>query len=200
VPDDCYTPLPRGRPFPRARRNPVTRKCKTRSSALGREKPADTQLHEACAHFASGAPGSAPEILLATFRNMPQLGGRREGAYSRLPSTDRYGSRKRLSSAEAGSATWRKSGSCMPSECVEVTSLNGQVLVRDSADRSGPLLSFEVDRWNSFLQRLANDKTSFITHGPRFREAVSAMQQADKEHSSLLRDESLVTRPQAAAA
>jgi hypothetical protein len=104
-----------------------------------------------------------------------------------------------LSEAEATSVTWRKTSACMPSECVEVSNLNGRVLVRDSVDRSGPQLSFEVDQWNSFLQLLADDKSKFIAPQQRLQEAADAAPRINKGHSGLPQDESLATRSRAAA-
>jgi Domain of unknown function (DUF397) len=46
---------------------------------------------------------------------------------------------------------WRKS-SCSGSnggECVEVAAA-GAVLVRDTADRSGPVLTFSAEAWRAF--------------------------------------------------
>jgi len=47
---------------------------------------------------------------------------------------------------------WRKSRHSGDNggECVEVGTA-GVVLVRDTADRAGPMLSFTADAWRSFL-------------------------------------------------
>jgi hypothetical protein len=47
---------------------------------------------------------------------------------------------------------WRKSSysGSNGGECVEVTT-TGAVLVRDTADRGGPVLSFTADAWRSFI-------------------------------------------------
>ncbi|MCM2577631.1 DUF397 domain-containing protein [Streptomyces meridianus] len=42
--------------------------------------------------------------------------------------------------------------------CVEVAVNSGQVLVRDSKDRSGPRLSFEADAWAEFVAFAAGQR------------------------------------------
>lgn len=50
---------------------------------------------------------------------------------------------------------WRKSTrSQKEDECVEVARLGGSVLVRDSRDRSGPILAVSRTEWRSFLTRI----------------------------------------------
>ena len=48
-------------------------------------------------------------------------------------------------------STWRKSSYSGPNggECVEVAT-TGAVLVRDTADRGGPMLTFTADAWRAF--------------------------------------------------
>jgi hypothetical protein len=48
-------------------------------------------------------------------------------------------------------STWRKSSYSGPNggECVEVAA-TGTVLVRDTADRGGPVLAFTADAWRAF--------------------------------------------------
>lgn len=46
---------------------------------------------------------------------------------------------------------WRRSSKCSANDCVEVAFHEGQVVVRDSKDDQGPVLSFAADEWRSFL-------------------------------------------------
>ena len=48
-------------------------------------------------------------------------------------------------------STWRKSSysGSNGGECVEVAT-TGTVLVRDTADRDGPMLTFTADAWRAF--------------------------------------------------
>jgi Domain of unknown function (DUF397) len=50
---------------------------------------------------------------------------------------------------------WRKSSSCTPSECVEVAITRDRVFIRDSKDRSGPVLEVSRDDWRTFAARIA---------------------------------------------
>jgi hypothetical protein len=49
--------------------------------------------------------------------------------------------------------TWRTSSrSGQNGACVEVRQVDHTVQVRDSKDRSGPVLSFSAETWQSFVQ------------------------------------------------
>jgi hypothetical protein len=48
-------------------------------------------------------------------------------------------------------ASWRTSTYSAANGCVEVAFLNGQIAVRDSKDRQGPVLLFTPAEWNAFL-------------------------------------------------
>lgn len=51
---------------------------------------------------------------------------------------------------------WRTSSySAGNGDCVEVASLPAEVLVRDTKDRSGGVLSFTPDQWRALQRRLA---------------------------------------------
>ncbi|MEU7585542.1 DUF397 domain-containing protein [Micromonospora sp. NPDC049230] len=51
--------------------------------------------------------------------------------------------------------TWRKSTrSGSSGNCVEVATPPPVVMVRDSKDRQGPVLSFSSSAWSSFIQGL----------------------------------------------
>jgi hypothetical protein len=48
--------------------------------------------------------------------------------------------------------TWRKSTrSSTNGSCVEVRRVNAVVEVRDTKDRTGPVLTFDADAWQSFV-------------------------------------------------
>lgn len=54
---------------------------------------------------------------------------------------------------------WRKSSRSSPNggNCVEVAhSLGGVVLVRDSKDKTGPVLTFEPTAWRAFIEMTRN--------------------------------------------
>ena len=55
-------------------------------------------------------------------------------------------------------ATWRKSShsSVDADQCVEVA-VSGHVLVRDTKDRAGAVLSFSAGTWRNFINRTKND-------------------------------------------
>jgi hypothetical protein len=48
---------------------------------------------------------------------------------------------------------WQRSTYCANSSCVEVALLGGQVAVRDSKDREGPVLLFTREEWMTFVKR-----------------------------------------------
>jgi hypothetical protein len=50
---------------------------------------------------------------------------------------------------------WRRSSDCYSSDCIEVAAHEGQVLIRDSSDTVGPVLSFTFDQWRCFARELA---------------------------------------------
>ena len=66
--------------------------------------------------------------------------------------------RKSSHSAYHGScaevATWRRSSRCASGECAEVASCCHGVAVRDSKDRSGPVLVVAGSTWGRFLTAL----------------------------------------------
>lgn len=52
---------------------------------------------------------------------------------------------------------WRKSTRSGNGECVEVAdNIPGRVLVRDSKDEAGPVLSFTPRAWSAFVATLAD--------------------------------------------
>lgn len=51
---------------------------------------------------------------------------------------------------------WRKSSRSGSNECVEVAdNLPGRVLVRDSKDQTGPMLTFTPRAWSAFVTDVA---------------------------------------------
>jgi hypothetical protein len=46
---------------------------------------------------------------------------------------------------------WRRSTRCGSSACVEVAIGRGSVLVRDSKNPDGPVLTFTADEWSAFV-------------------------------------------------
>lgn len=53
-------------------------------------------------------------------------------------------------------AAWHKSTRSGPNGCVEVALLDGQVAVRDSKDREGPVLKFTPAEWAAFIGGVRN--------------------------------------------
>jgi hypothetical protein len=52
---------------------------------------------------------------------------------------------------DLSSAVWRKSTFSGTNGCVEVAFVQGQVAVRDSKQRGGPVLVFTAHEWRAFL-------------------------------------------------
>jgi hypothetical protein len=64
--------------------------------------------------------------------------------------------------ADACAIAWRKSSACLPSDCVEVATTDGQVLIRDSADKAGGcVLMFRGDQWSVFVQHLRREHVQY---------------------------------------
>jgi hypothetical protein len=53
-------------------------------------------------------------------------------------------------------ATWRKSSLSATNGCVEVALDPAEVAVRDSKDRTGPVLQFDAHEWEAFLAGVRN--------------------------------------------
>lgn len=52
---------------------------------------------------------------------------------------------------DLSSATWRKSTYSNANGCVEVAFVDTQAAVRDSKDRTGPVLVFDSHEWDAFV-------------------------------------------------
>jgi uncharacterized protein DUF397 len=52
---------------------------------------------------------------------------------------------------DLSTASWRKSSLSNANGCVEVAFVQGQVAVRDSKQRGGPVLVFTAHEWAAFL-------------------------------------------------
>jgi hypothetical protein len=59
-----------------------------------------------------------------------------------------------MATAMAEQPEWRRSSDCFSSECVEVASRQGHILIRDSSDNMGPALRFTIDQWRRFAREL----------------------------------------------
>lgn len=51
--------------------------------------------------------------------------------------------------------TWRRSSTCVPSDCVEVAIRGHDVWIRDSADPYGAVLRVPGTVWRQFIHRVA---------------------------------------------
>lgn len=56
---------------------------------------------------------------------------------------------------------WWKSSYSNNTACVEVARERGLVFVRDTKDRSGPVLRFSVEEWNAFLGGVRDGEFDF---------------------------------------
>jgi Domain of unknown function (DUF397) len=52
---------------------------------------------------------------------------------------------------DMSNAVWRKSSYSSANGCVEVAFVDDQALIRDTKDRSGPVLAFSRHEWEAFL-------------------------------------------------
>lgn len=50
---------------------------------------------------------------------------------------------------------WRKSARCSSNACVEVASVGGTYMIRDSKDPEGAVLRFSTEEWTAFIESVA---------------------------------------------
>jgi hypothetical protein len=55
---------------------------------------------------------------------------------------------------------WRRSSDCFSSDCVEVATSRGRILIRDSSDTGGPELMFTADQWRRFSRGLSRNPSN----------------------------------------
>jgi hypothetical protein len=48
-------------------------------------------------------------------------------------------------------------------DCVEVASLDGDIAVRDSKDREGPMLIYNCEAWRGFMRNLRASKCQLLS-------------------------------------
>jgi hypothetical protein len=51
-----------------------------------------------------------------------------------------------------GTITWKVARRCNSATCIRVASQNDQILIGDSKNPSGPVLSYTRDEWNAFVE------------------------------------------------
>jgi hypothetical protein len=59
---------------------------------------------------------------------------------------------------------WRRSTRCDADHCVEVAFAKGKVLLRNSRQPTGPVLTFTVDQWRDFCDALASGDFTPANH------------------------------------
>jgi hypothetical protein len=65
----------------------------------------------------------------------------------------------RVAAGDGGGAGWRKSSrSGATGACVEVCVVDGAVLIRDSKNPNGPVLTFTQAAWAEFVAAVADDE------------------------------------------
>jgi hypothetical protein len=62
-----------------------------------------------------------------------------------------------MPTVESAELRWRKSSVCDPSECLEVAHQGDRILIRDSANSSGPVLDVHRDQWRTFVGSVTSD-------------------------------------------
>ena len=57
--------------------------------------------------------------------------------------------------------TWTRSSFCADSACVEISTLDGNVYMRDGKDVEAPILQFSLAEWDDFRGAVAAGEFSF---------------------------------------
>jgi Domain of unknown function (DUF397) len=70
---------------------------------------------------------------------------------------------------DRSSAVWHKSTHSGANGCVEVAFVDGNVAVRDSKDRKGPVLRFTIAEWQAFLNGVRDGEFEFPRESPATR-------------------------------
>ncbi|WP_173083675.1 DUF397 domain-containing protein [Phytohabitans rumicis] len=65
--------------------------------------------------------------------------------------------------ADTANPRWRKSSRCDSSTCLEVARVADRVIVRDSADPSGPTLTFSPGDWTAFIRTVIGSLRSDLS-------------------------------------
>jgi hypothetical protein len=78
---------------------------------------------------------------------------------------------------EGTDLNWRKSSYSGNGggECVEIGASPGGVVVRDTTDRTGPVLRFTPAAWRRFADQAKQSLASWLKPGPTFRPAGAAL-------------------------
>ena len=61
-----------------------------------------------------------------------------------------------MTDTDSAHRVWRKSSASETGGCVEVALMEQSVVVRDSKDPSGPMLTFSLPEWVAFLAGVRN--------------------------------------------
>lgn len=78
---------------------------------------------------------------------------------------------------EGTDLNWRKSSYSGNGggECLEIGATPGAVVVRDTTDRTGPVLRFTQGAWRKFASQVKRSLASRLRLGPTFRPAGAAL-------------------------
>jgi hypothetical protein len=62
-----------------------------------------------------------------------------------------------VDNADLAGLEWRKSSACFESNCVEVATHQGIVLIRDTSEAGNKVLAFSDRDWCTFIARVHDD-------------------------------------------